>query len=105
VIPKGELCKLVAGSARGALVGETAPTLRAYSFAVDPESSRIRLRAHYTVKPDEDEIDRIQVVDTEILADFPPPFVTETDWEVVPFGTEPNFLPDGVAFMRDEQSK
>jgi hypothetical protein len=38
--------RLVCGSARRALQGQTPATLRAYSFAIDRENKRFRLRAH-----------------------------------------------------------
>lgn len=95
------LLKLVCGSAKRALDGQTPRTLRAYSFAINHDSKRILLRAHFGESPSEDDLDAISVIETEIDADFLDHFEGETDTEVVPPGKGLSLLPGGVAYLRD----
>jgi hypothetical protein len=58
------LLRLVCGSAKRALYGQTPATLRAYSFAIDHDNKRIRLRAHFGESPSDDDLEAISVVET-----------------------------------------
>ena len=95
------LLRLVCGSAKRALRGQTPATLRACSFAVDNGNKRILLRAHFGENPTEDDLEAISIVETEIDADFLDNFEAETDTEVVVADAMPSFLPGGVAYLRE----
>ena len=94
------LLKLVCGSAKRALHGQTPNTLRAYSFSIDHGAKRILLRAHFGENPSEDDLEAISIVETEIDADFLDHFEGETDTEVVAPGKSLSFLPGGIAYLR-----
>jgi hypothetical protein len=95
------LLRLVCGSVKRALSGQTPASLRAYSFAIDNDNKRILLRAHFGENPSEDDLEVISIIETEIDADFLDHFEGETDTEVVAPGTTPSFLTGGVAYLRD----
>jgi len=95
------LTQLVCGLSKRALRNQTPTGLRAYSFAVDGERKRIRLRAHFAETPSEDDLEAISIVETEIDADFLDHLQGETDFEVVAPGTPLSFLSGGVAYLRE----
>lgn len=94
------LLKLVCGSARRALHSQTPRTLRAYSFAIDHDTRRILLRAHFGEQPSEDDLEMISIVETEIDADFLDHFEGETETEIVAPGGSLTLLPGGIAYLR-----
>lgn len=87
-------------SARRALRGRRLPNLVAYSFDFDDARQRVCLKAHFSPIPSTDEIEEIQVAETEILADFGPEIRTETEIEIVQDHFRPKLLVGGVAFAK-----
>jgi hypothetical protein len=83
------------------LRGQTPPSLRAYSFAIDRKNRLILLRAHFAAPPSEDDLDDISVAETEIDADFLDRFEWKTDVEISPIGTPLSFLSGGIVYLRD----
>ena len=96
-----QLVQLVCGSAKRALRGQTPTTLRAYSFEIDNKNKKIFLRAHFSAKPSEEDLDMISIIETEIDADFLDHFEEVTDIEVVAPNEAPSFLSGGVAYLRE----
>ncbi len=87
-------------SAQRALRGQTPSRLVAYSVDVDPTRPILHLKAHFSSTPTEDEIEMLQGVETEILADFEDEFETQTEIEVVPAHSTAVLLGGGVVFRR-----
>ncbi|QYU68385.1 hypothetical protein J4558_26880 [Leptolyngbya sp. 15MV] len=87
-------------SAQRALRSQTPARLVAYSVDVDPAQPVLHLKAHFSSAPTEDEIEMLQGVETEILADFEDEFETQTEVDVVPAHTTPGLLRGGVVFRR-----
>jgi hypothetical protein len=92
----------VAASALHALLGQTPPTLEAYSFAIDRVGQRIVLRAHFSAPPSEADLDEVGDVETVIFSDFPDYFDTETSFEILAPGAEPVPLAGGLAWRRGD---
>jgi hypothetical protein len=101
MIQDEHLIRLVCGSAMRALRNQTPTGLRAYSFAVDGERRRIRLRAHFAETPSENDLEAVSIIETEIDADFLDHFEGETDIEVVAPGAPLSFLSGGIAYLRE----
>ena len=74
-------------------------TLIAFSYHVDFEGKKIRLRAHFEGVPTADDIEDMEVTETELATDFLDRYSTALTIEVVPPGGQPNLLP-GVAYRR-----
>lgn len=89
-------------SAQRALRGQTPSHLVAYSFDADPTRAVLHLKAHFSSAPTQDEVEMLQVVETEILADFEDEFEARTEIDIVPARTTPVLLRGGVAFRRHQ---
>jgi len=76
-------------------------TLLSLSIDVDVERKRIKLRAHFEKAPSEDDIEAIQITSTEVASQYVEWYVEE-DWEVLLPGQQPNALPGGIAWRRDD---
>lgn len=59
------------------------------------------MRAHFSAKPSEEDLDMISIIETEIDADFLDHFEEVTDIEVVAPNEAPSFLSGGVAYLRE----
>ncbi len=99
-----DLLKDVCFSAKRALRGQTPMGLRAYSFAVDADNKRLRLRAHFAQSPSEDDLESISIIETEIDADFLDSYEAETDIEVAPPGQPLSLLLGGTAYLREGET-
>lgn len=93
--------KRVLLSAMRALGGQTPTKLLAYSFCVDREHRIVKLRAHFSEPPSPEDIEDIQVADTEVGADFPDEFETSTEIKIVEQNETPELL-DNLVYLRDE---
>jgi len=87
-------------SAQRALRGQTPLHLIAYSVDVDPSRPVLYLKAQFSSTPTDDEVEMLQGVEAEILADFEDDFETQTEVEVVPAHTKPVMLRGAVVFTR-----
>ena len=101
MIHPDRVMRLVCGSVKRALEGQTPGSLRAYSFAVDQESRVINLKAHFAQPPSEDDLEAISIVETEVDADFLDHLLGVTSIEVAGPGSALSLLPGGVAYLRD----
>ena len=63
------------------------------------EGTQIRIKAYFTSEPSEQEIEEIQCVGTEVIADFPAPYTIEESCSVVPPDGRLEKL-DFTAFLR-----
>jgi hypothetical protein len=99
---KIDLAAIVA-SAKRALRGQTPASLREYSFSYDPVSKKILLKAETERTPTEQELDDLQVAESEIHADFWDAAEVKTAIEIVPPGAALNPLPGGVIFRREDR--
>lgn len=99
---KIDLAAIVA-SAKRALPGQTPASLREYSFSYDPVSKKILLKAETERTPTEQELDDLQVAESEIHADFWDAAEVKTVIEIVPPGAALNPLPEGVIFRREDR--
>jgi hypothetical protein len=97
---RSKLLERLHASAQRALRGQTPSRLVAYSVNVDPTRPVLHLKAHLSSAPTEDEVEMLQVVETEILADFEDEFEAQTEIEVVPAQSTPVLLRGGVVFRR-----
>lgn len=103
--PASSELEAIHASARRALRGQTPASLREYSFSHDPASRKILLKVETARALTKEEIDDIQVAETEIHADFWDAREVETVIVVVPPGAPLNPLPGGVVFRRDEDRR
>jgi hypothetical protein len=87
-------------SVQCALVGEVTANMAALTCALRP--NLIILRGYYFTAPTEDDRERLSVVGTEVIADFPAPYdIVEECVRYEPSGDMPERL-DRWAFMRAE---
>ena len=82
-------------SIQGALIGAVTPNLAAVTCGL--RDNTILIQAYFDGPVTEEDIERIQVVGTEVIADFPEPFLIEERWASV--DGDPEML-DFWAFKR-----
>lgn len=97
---RAKLLERLHASAQRALRGQTPSRLVAYSVDVDPTRPLLHLKAHFSRAPTKDEVEMLQGIETEILADFEDEFEAQTEVEVVPAHSTAVLLRGGVVFRR-----
>lgn len=79
------------------LPGNHPPDLRALSFSFSPyqadQPGQVVLRAHFFKPPSEDDIDLIQVLETELYCQTDDKFEYAVEAQVTPIGTTMDLLP------------
>ena len=86
-----ELRKSLLLSAQGALLGAVPATLRAVSL--DVEEQTIVFRAVFEPGASEDDRELVSVAATEVIADFPAPWMIREDFVELPLAERPTHLP------------
>jgi hypothetical protein len=77
--------QMLVGSLQRALIGEVHPQLRQASIDLDVSRRIVKLRFEFDGEPDEEAWNCCSCVATEVIADFPDPWMLEEEYLAAPF--------------------